>query len=94
MSTSNSTPQPSATKPRKLIISLRPADYTALQELAEEQYRTTALQAAYLIAKILREAGRAPALNGSPAGDASPAPVAHAQRILNRARRAGSDEAE
>ena len=60
--------------PRRLTITLRPADYDALAELAGEQYRTPELQGAWLIAKVLSEAGRAPA-----------APSPQALRILDHA---------
>ena len=84
-------PQPTGEAPRKLTLIIQAADYAALQELADEQYRTPELQAAYLIAKILRDAGRNASPNGVAGG--APAPVAHAQRILDRARvRTTSDE--
>lgn len=54
------------TAPRRLTVTLRPADYDALAQLAAEQYRTPDLQAAWLIAKVLQDAGRAPAPTPSP----------------------------
>ncbi len=66
---------------RKITLTLLPADYAALAALAAEQYRTPELQAAYLLARVLRESGRtADAINA----DAITNPTA--ARILERAR--------
>ena len=62
---------------RKLTIVLHEEDHAALQALAFEQYRTPDLQAAWLLAKVLSEAGRTPPL-------LTPGPT-HAQRIIERA---------
>lgn len=70
-------PTADAGAPRKITLTLRPADYDALAELAGEQYRTPELQASWLLAKVLSEAGRTP-----------PTPAmgpTHAQRIIDRA---------
>lgn len=61
---------------RKITLTLLPADYAALAALAAEQYRTPELQAAYLLARVLRESGRT--------ADAITNPTA--ARILERAR--------
>lgn len=52
--------------PRKLTITVRAADYDALVQFAAEQYRTPELQAAWLIARVLNEAGRGPGATPSP----------------------------
>ena len=52
--------------PRRLTITIRPADYEALVQFAAEQYRTPELQAAWLIARVLNEAGRGPGATPSP----------------------------
>lgn len=54
------TPKPAEETPRKLTLTLRPEHYDALIELASEQYRTVELQAAWLLVKVLSEAGRTP----------------------------------
>lgn len=64
---------------QRLTIVLRENDYLALQQMAREQYRTAELQAAWLLAKALSEAGRVTA----PGTD-------HAARILERARSGGT----
>ena len=78
------TPQSDA-DPRKLTITLLPEHYAALAQLAAEQYRTPSLQAAWLLAKILSDAGRVAAPAGTTVVGTT-APVAHATRILERAR--------
>ena len=72
---------------RKLTVMLREGDYAALVELAGEQYRTPELQAAWLLAKVLAEAGRTSTpveVVDRQVGRA----VDHAERILERARAA------
>ena len=50
-----STPRPQTTAgTTKLVIELNPADYEELARLAQNEYRTPALQAAYLLAAGLR----------------------------------------
>ena len=64
--------------PRKLTVTLHEADYVALEQLAYEQYRTPELQLAWLVAKVLSEAGRT-----------APQSAGHvAERILQRAKAA------
>lgn len=67
---------------------MRPSDYTALAALARDSYRTPELQAAWLLVKILRDAGLASPPLGAVVGEDNPttAPVSHASRILERAR--------
>lgn len=43
---------------KRLSITLNPGDYEALCMLAQEQHRTPDLQAAYLIMRVLADAGR------------------------------------
>lgn len=43
---------------KRLSITLNSGDYEALCVLAQENYRTPDLQAAYLIARVLADAGR------------------------------------
>jgi hypothetical protein len=64
---------------------LHERDYVALVELAGEQYRTPELQAAWLLAKVLAEAGRTSSTVESVDRQAGRA-VDHAERILARAR--------
>lgn len=45
------------TSPIYLRIPLQPEDHAMLTKLAERQYRTPELQAAFLIARVLAEAG-------------------------------------
>lgn len=52
----NTKSEPTAVK--RLSIVLNPTDYEALCVLAQEQYRTPDLQAAYLIMRVLADAGR------------------------------------
>jgi len=80
------TPKPNEEAPRKMTITLRPEHYAALLQLADEQYRSVELQAAWLLAKVLGDAGRVAAVNGQ-ATAGTTAPVAHAQRIMERAQR-------
>lgn len=74
------------TPPRKLSVTLHEADYVALEQLAFEQYRTPELQLAWLVSKVLSEAGRVPPRPDPVAQTASA--VAHAQRIMERAAKA------
>lgn len=61
----------------KMTIVLHREDLAALEALARDQYRTHELQAAYLLARVLREAGHVPV---------APAANGHAERIIDRAR--------
>lgn len=70
---------------RRLTVMLHERDYAALAELAGEQYRTVELQAAWLLAKVLAEAGRTSTTVEVVDRQVGRA-VDHAERILARAR--------